>query len=179
MVPKDLLSAHHSGLGPVFSHLNTASELDKIEVENNDIPLTPANQSLKELLSRCINQVRISDTEKVIAEEEANRVKHLLKPAKADHRQHPGRLFLSSKLLAKLYRKCEEQDKKKPAAAEKHQVKRSAWMNRTPASSKKRKVLQRQSELDLGSDRNDSNTVRSTGIDEVSDKEVIAEVYYT
>jgi len=67
MAPKASLSARRPGLGSVSSCLDTAPELDVIEEENKDIPLTPANNSLKELLSCCIKQVRISDPETVIA----------------------------------------------------------------------------------------------------------------
>ena len=179
MAPKTPLSTRRPGLRPVSSRLDTAPELDKIEVENKDIPPTPANQSLKELLSRCIKQARISEAEKVIAEEEANAAKHLLKPAKADRRQLPGGLLLGSKQLAKLYRKRKEQDKKKLEAAEKRQAKRLATKSTVPTSYKRRKVSQRQSEPYQDTDGDDSDTLGLTGIDEVSDNEGVAKVCYT
>jgi len=148
MAPRTLLSARRPGLRLVSSHLDTAPDLDKIEVEDKNIPLTPANQSVKELLSRCIKQARLSDAEKTITEEEAHAAKHLLKPAKADRWQLPGGLLLDFKQLAKLYRKREEQDKKKAEAAQKCQAKRSATKSTIAAGSKRRKVSKRQRELD-------------------------------
>jgi len=64
----------------------------------------------------------------------------LLKPAKADCRQLPSGLLLGSKQLAKLYRKREEQDKKKAEAAQKYQAKRLATKSRIAAHFKRRNV---------------------------------------
>ena len=179
MAPKTRLSARRPSLRLVSSRLDTAPDLDKIEAEDKNIPLTPANQSVKELLSRCIKQARLFDAEKTMAEEETNAAKHLLKPAKADRGKLPGGLLLGSKQLAKLYRKREEQDKKKVEAAQKRQAKRSATKSTIAAGSKRRKVSKRQRELDQESNGEDSDTLESTGIDEVSDDEVVAQVFYT
>jgi len=103
----------------------------------------------------------------------------LLKPAKADCRQLPGGLLLGSKQLAKLYRKCEEQDKKKAETAQKRQAKRSATKSTIAAGSKRRKVSKRQRELDQESNGEDSDTLGLTGFDEVSDDEVVTQVCYT
>jgi len=56
MASKTPLSARCHGLRLVSSHLNTAPDLDKIEAEDKTIPLTPANQSVKELLSVVLNK---------------------------------------------------------------------------------------------------------------------------
>ena len=179
MAPKTPLSAGRPGLRLVSSRLDTAPGLDKIEAEDKNIPLTSANQSVKELLSRCIKQARISDPVKTIAEKDANAAKHLLKPAKADCRQLPSGLLLGSKQLAKLYQKREEQDKQKAEAAQKRQAKRSATKSRIAARSKRRNISQRQRDLDQESNGEDSDTLVSIGIDEVSHDEDVAQVCYT
>jgi len=103
----------------------------------------------------------------------------LLKPAQAERRQLPGGLLLDSKQLAKLYQKREEQDKKKAEAAQKRQAKRSATKSTIAAGSKRRMVSKRLRELDQEPNGEDSDTLGSTGIDEVSDDEVVAQVCYT
>jgi len=103
----------------------------------------------------------------------------LLKPAKADRRQLPGGVLLGSTQLAKLYWKREEQDKKKAETAQKRQAKRSATKSTIAAGSKRTKISKRQREQDQESNGLDSDTLGSTGIDQVSDNEVVAQVCYT
>ena len=63
------LSACRPCLRLVSRRLDTAPDLDKIEAMDTNMPLTPSNQFVKELVSRCIKQAWISDAEKTIKEE--------------------------------------------------------------------------------------------------------------
>jgi len=113
MVPKTPLATRRPGLRLSAGNVVGAPELDRIELNNQQIEETPANKALKSLLTWCIRGARGINAAGVIAEEEVATVHQLAKPAKADRRQLPGGLLLSSKHLAKLYHKCMELDKKK------------------------------------------------------------------
>ena len=139
MVPKTPLATRRPGLRQSAQRVNGAPELDLIEFSNEQIPETPENKSVKDLFSQCIKQARTINAAKVIAEEEVEKIRQLVKLAKADKIQLRGGLLLSSRHLAELYHKRMALDKRKAEAAAKHQTTKVVAKRKTQSKSCKAK----------------------------------------
>ena len=139
MILQTPLATWRPGLRQSAERITGASELDLIEMSNQQIPETPANKPLKHLLSKCINQARILDAAKIITEEEVDKERQLAKPANADKRQLCCGLILSSKHLAKLYHNCMQLDKKKAEAATKYKATKVKALTKRKTGTKNRK----------------------------------------
>ena len=137
MVSKTPLATRRPGLRPASHRIEGAPELDQIKLSNEQIPETPENKAVKDLLTQCIKQARILNAARVIADEEVTKVRQLVKPAKADRRQLGGGLLLSSKHLAKLYHKRMALDKKKAEASMKRKVTKALAKRQTQSKGRK------------------------------------------
>ena len=173
MVPKTALATRRPGLRPASHRIEGAPELDQIKLSNEQIPATPENKAVKDLLTQCIKQARILNAVKVIADEEVTKVRQLVKPAKADRRQLGGGLLLSSKPLAKLYHKRMALDKKKAKASMKRKERKALAKRQTQSKGRKGKRTHVESEEEVMASSTDSEESESDSDEEAVENQLV------
>jgi len=173
MVPKTPLATRRPGLRPASHRIEGAPELDQIELSNEQIPETPENKAVKDLLTQCIKQARILNAARVIADKEVTKVRQLVKPAKADRRQLGGGLLLSSKHLAKLYHKRMALDKKKAEASMKRKERKALAKRQTQSKGRKGKRTHVESEEEAMASSIDSEESESGSDEEAVENQLV------
>jgi len=169
MVAKTPLATRRPNLRPSTDRVVGASELDRIELSSQQIEENPANKALKDLLTRCMKEAHIIDAARVIAQEEVDKVRQLVKPAKADRQQLCGGLLLSSKHLAKLYHKPIALDKKKVQAAAKCKETKAVVRRKAQSKTNTRKVIHQDDVEEVNTSCSDDQESESSSDEEMVD----------
>jgi len=171
MVPKTPWATRRPGLQPSTDRVVGAPEVDRIELSSQQIEENPANEALKDLLTRCIKEARIIDAARVIAEEGVDKVRQVVKPAKTDRRQLRGGLLLSSKHLAKLYQKRMELDKKKVEAPAKCKETKALVQRKAQSKTNTRKMIQQDEGEEVNTSSSDDKESESISDEEMVDSQ--------
>ena len=128
-------------------------------------------------MPRGMKEARIIDNAKVIAEEEVDKVRQLVKPAKVDRRQLHGGLPLSSKHLAKLYHKLLELDKKKGKVAAKRKETKALVQRKAQSKTNTRKVIQQDDVEEVNTSSSDNEESESSSDEEMVDSQSYQATY--
>ncbi|KAG0126501.1 hypothetical protein HOY82DRAFT_615005 [Tuber indicum] len=126
-------SLQHTGLHPLPSRAATSSEVDKVRQEADQLGMEDQSRTL---LNKALDLCSKANAQAVLDAAAIARLQ-AVKPSTTDRRQIKGGLILHTSVLARLYKKCENDDRhKKELAAMKRLSKQQKKFKSYPVNSK-------------------------------------------